>query len=157
IDADVAAQNFMLQHLSRWVAIMEPIVKLGLLGILVVVAEPVTGVDILIISVATAGSGTIILLIGVFKFILRPDNTTREPWTGYREIWSIGLASYLSTLAWLTMNQAMIRLIAASQLDVTSFAGFAFLQALSTLVQRFAPGSILVPFIQPAIMARYSE
>jgi O-antigen/teichoic acid export membrane protein len=157
IDADVAAQNFMLQHLSRWVAIMEPIVKLGVLGILVLVAEPVTGADILIISVATAGSGTIVLLVGVIKFVFRPDSTIGDPWPGYRQLWSIGLASYLSTLAWLTMSQAVIRLIAASQLDVTSFAGFAFLQGLSTLVQRFAPGSILVPFIQPAIIGRYTE
>jgi O-antigen/teichoic acid export membrane protein len=156
-DADNAAQNFMLQRLSRWVAIAEPVVKLGFLVIVALLGRSVTAADILVISIATTGGGTIVLLTGVRKFISRKDGANTEPWPRYRELCAIGLASYLSTLAWLTMNAAMVRLIAASQLDVTSFAGFAFLQSLTTLVQRFSPGFILAPFIQPAIIGRYTE
>ncbi len=60
-------------------------------------------------------------------------------------------------MAWFASSPAVIRLIASRMIDIAAFAGLSFMQTLVLSFQRYTPGMLLFPFIEPAVMRDYAR
>ena len=66
-------------------------------------------------------------------------------------------AAICSTIGWLVSSPATVRMIAASGLDVLALAAFSFAQGLYISLQRALPGLLILPSLEPIIMAQVSS
>jgi O-antigen/teichoic acid export membrane protein len=152
-DLDGMAQALMLQPASRAVAIGEPLLRL--LAVLALLASPYPcqASGVLGISVLTSASACALLAY----VVVRALQGEAEPGAaGSPLVWSevgrLALGGYASTLAWFATSPAIVRVWASRILQIASFAGFSFAQSLVVSLQRYTPGFMLFPFIEPTVM-----
>jgi O-antigen/teichoic acid export membrane protein len=60
---------------------------------------------------------------------------------------------YVATLAWVGSSPAVVRLVAASGLHALPLAAFSFAQGLLGSLQRGLPGTLVLPALEPMVMA----
>ena len=77
--------------------------------------------------------------------------------TNLSQATSFAAANYASTIGWLVSSPATVRIIAASGLNVLALAAFSFAQGLYISLQRALPGLLILPSLEPIIMAQASE
>jgi O-antigen/teichoic acid export membrane protein len=157
-DAEAASLALMLQRLSRLVSIAESAGRVGAVALVAYAVPSASAAVILAISTAALLLAAMGLAAGIARATTDRSSVPAEPaWPDYRELRRIAFAGHVGTLAWLAMNAATIRFLAAADLDTATFAGFAFLQGLALSLVRCSPGSVLSPFVQPAVMGRFAR
>jgi O-antigen/teichoic acid export membrane protein len=66
-------------------------------------------------------------------------------------------AIYVATLAWVGSSAAVVRLVAASGLQALPLAVFSFAQGLLGSLQRGLPGTLVLPALEPIVMANVAR
>lgn len=64
---------------------------------------------------------------------------------------------YLAHFAWVVSNPSVVRLVAATGLDLAALAGFSFAQGLLGSLQRGFPGTLVLPGLEPMVMANMAR
>ncbi len=152
-DADTMAQALMLQRKSRRNALGEPLVRFSLIAAAGSFGDMNTAIGVLSVSVLTAVVSFAFLLIGVLRKLSENDHIATLTSQLHRpDVLATGIGGYASSLAWFASSPAVVRILASTMLSVQRFAGFGFVQSVVVSVQRYTPGQMLFPFIEPAIM-----
>lgn len=157
MDADAMAQALQLQRVSRNCGVAEALARLILVAVLNTMGLISTATDVLHVSILTASIASGFLLVSVFRALSRESPATATGSIIWRELRAAGLGGYASSMAWFASSPAVIRLIGGHMLAVVPFAGFAFAQSLILSFQRYTPGMLLFPFIEPAVMRDYAR
>ncbi len=157
IDADSAAQALNLQHMSRRCMVGEAACRCLAVAALALAGHMRTAGEVLMVGFATATIFSIPLLASVLRRLAARDGAQATQRLDRAEVVSTGLNGYASTLAWFASSPAIIRLFAGAVLPVTRFAGFAFVQGLVISFQRYTPGALLFPFVEPVVMRGYAR
>lgn len=157
-DADSMALALGLQHLSRNALVGEAAARLALVSGAAVAGMAGTASTLLWIGTATTLIAVVTLLARVLTTIAAMPAEAEQPQPLDRaEFRAIALSGYASALAWFASSPATIRLIASRYLAVVTFAGFSFMQTLAVSFQRYTPGMLLFPFVEPAVMRHYAR
>lgn len=157
IDADAAAQALNLQHMSRRCMIGEAACRFLAVAVLAAMGHMRTAGDVLMVCFATALIFSAPLLGSVLRRLAARDGAQAAQALDRAEVIATGLNGYASSLAWFASSPAIIRLIAGAVLPITRFAGFAFVQGLVISFQRYTPGALLFPFVEPVVMRGYAR
>jgi len=152
MDADAMAQALALQPLSRACSVGEAAARLLFVGALALSGGPLTAAQVIGVAALTFGSAAVVLLTFVLRGLSSSAEAGDERPLDWSELRKTGLSGYAASLAWFTSSPAVIRLIAGARLPLGTFAGFAFAQTLVTSFQRYTPGSLLLPFVEPVAM-----
>lgn len=154
-DAEIASQSLNQQIISRYVAVGEPLARTLLVLCLHYTTRDVTGERLIWILILTQGTA----------FLVLAGNGARTLWTHMRSVPQdlgharrqdlIGtiLSGYLSGIAALGSSPPMIRFAAATFMAARDFGALSFVQTVTLSLQRYSPGFILYPFIEPAVMS----
>jgi len=157
VDADAMAQSLGLQIASRNCTVVEAAARLALVGWFVGVQGSPSADVVLWCSALTSGSAAVVLAWAVLRRLAKlaePENPAPLAWP---ELRATALGGYSSSMAWFASSPAVLRFIAAKLLPVAVFSGYAFAQGLIISVQRYTPGSLTFPFIEPAVMRAYAR
>lgn len=157
IDSDTAAQSLSLQKVSRSCMVGEAILRLLLVAGGASLGLIHRASDVLLISLFTASLATGRLLFAVLRHLSAPDLDSATETLERKDLIATGLSGYASSMAWFASSPAIIRLLAGHMLSVVPFAGFAFTQGLVVSFQRYTPGALLFPFVEPAVMRAYAK
>lgn len=157
LDVDSMAQSLSLQRVSRNGTVGEAALRLVLVFGLALAGHIHSAADVVLISVCTTALLSVFLLRSVFRLLSSPDELTDETPLDIAELRAMGLSGYASSMAWFASSPAVIRLIAGHMLTVIPFAGFSFAQGLVASFQRYTPGMLLFPFIEPAVMKYFAR
>ncbi len=103
---------------------------------------------------ASQGAAAFILILNSFHTIYKNKIATHQVNLNIprQETWGILSAAYLGGLAYLLSSPSTIRLIAANFLNGPQLAALSFVQILVASLQRYSPGFVIYPFIEPAVM-----
>lgn len=157
-DADAIALSLGLQKLSRTALVGEATVRLALVAATALTGCGGEAATLLWIGTATALTAVIIILVCVRRSLAAiPANPEQAQPLDLRELRAIALSGYASAIAWFASSPATIRLIANQYLSVIAFAGFSFMQTLAVSFQRYTPGMLLFPFVEPSVMRHYAR
>ncbi len=157
MDADAMAQSLSLQRVSRTCTVGEAIARLALVGGAATALHGLTATQALAISSLTSAVSAVVLLRSVFSTLSSTEPTPNAKRIDTSEMRMIGLSGYASSMAWFASSPAVIRMIAGYVLPVFPFAGFAFAQNLVLSFQRYTPGALIFPFIEPSAMKHYAR
>jgi O-antigen/teichoic acid export membrane protein len=157
VDADAMAQSLGLQAISRSALVWEAAIRLGLVGALAASAGAHDAAAVLAVSLLTTAGSGLLLLRTVFAALAAPDPAVAPRALDRREFQAVALAGYASAMAWFASSPAVVRLIASRLLPVTAFAGYSFAQGLVLSFQRYTPGMLAFPFIEPAVMQHHAR
>ncbi len=157
IDTDNAAQSLALQKMSRSCAVGESAARLALVATLAAAGRIDGASAILTVSLLTMALTTARLIYGVLHALSGNSTEGATKALDRLEVRQTALGGYASTLAWFASSPAVVRLIGGATLSLLSFAGFAFVQGLVVSLQRYTPGAMLFPFIEPTVMRDYGR
>jgi len=154
-------QLLMLQHLSRVIAIVEPLARtLGLITIFINLEE-VVAADVVLIYITTLALSCLLLaiIIGLFlrtslrRVALQRAGRVNATFGG---IARFAIASYTSSLGAFMVSPPVVRLVLAAVLSIEAFAAFSFVQALVSSLLRVTPGIILTSFVEPFVLRDFA-
>lgn len=157
MDADAMAQALSLQRASRLWTVAEAGSRLALVGFAAAATSDLTATQVLLISSGTYGLCALALLRSVFSVLSSPAAVDAAPPWDFAEMRRTALAGYASSMAWFASSPAVVRVIASHFLTVATFAGFAFAQTLVLSFQRYTPGALIFPFVEPNAMRHYNQ
>jgi hypothetical protein len=66
-------------------------------------------------------------------------------------------AAYVSALSWMASSPALVRLVATTGLNVIAFSAFSFAQGLFIAFQKGLPGSLVLPSLEPLMVAELAD
>lgn len=158
VDADAMAQALALQRVSRACTVGEASVRLLLVGLAAAAGHGRSAAEILAISVLTSATAGTVLLWSVLRALSAPerDDAAAVP-LDKREFRAIALSGYASAMAWFASSPAVVRLLASRMLPLAAFAGFSFAQTLVLSFQRYTPGMLVFPFVEPNVLQHYAR
>ena len=156
-DADSIIQVLGLQRVSSFCLVFEATTRLAAVSALAWHGQLHSAAAVFAVWSITSGIAAVILLAAIAHALLRPDQPVTGTAPTRREILLIGLAGYSSSLAWFASSPAVLRLVASQTLVPLLFAGYAFMQGLVLSFQRYTPGSLMLPFLEPAVMRDYAR
>lgn len=157
-DSDAMALALGLQGLSRAALVGEASVRLALVTGTALAGLARTAETLLWIGTATALVAVLAVLVRIHAALAAmPADPPQATALDRAEFRSISLNGYASALAWFASSPATIRLIASRNLGVVAFAGFSFMQTLAVSFQRYTPGMLLFPFVEPEVMRHYNR
>lgn len=158
-DADVIAQALGLQRLSRSVAISEASLRcLGLLA-MVLLGRRVSGQDLVYLTATTqivAAGWLVATSLGGLRARGAAEKDSYPP-PPIGEIVGLASAAYFSGLTYALTAPSVVRLVAASCLPSTTVAALSFMQSITGSLQRYSPGFILFPLVEPMIMGYHGK
>ncbi|HEY0315230.1 MAG TPA: hypothetical protein VGC28_03080 [Sphingomonas sp.] len=157
VDADAMAQSLRLQAVSRSALVWEASTRLAIVAALAVSGRGHDAAAVLAVSLLTTAGSALLLLRAVFAALAAPDPAVAPVALDRREFRRLALAGYASAMAWFASSPAVVRLIASRLLPVPAFAGYSFAQGLVLSFQRYTPGMLVFPFIEPAIMQHHAR
>lgn len=157
IDADAMAQALSLQRLSRNVTVGEAVLRFGAVLALGMGGMIDEAAMILSVSIITATGASIALVIAVLTALRGHASVPDALPIDWRELRATALGGYASSMAWFASSPAVMRLIGARILSAISFAGFAFAQTLVLSFQRYTPGMLMFPFVEPTAMKHHAR
>ncbi|MET1756158.1 hypothetical protein ABVV53_11935 [Novosphingobium sp. RD2P27] len=157
MDADAMAQALSLQRASRLFTVAEAGGRLALVGLAAAATNDLTATQVLLISSGTYGLCALALLRSVFSVLSSPATVDEARPLDFTEMRQTAFAGYASSMAWFASSPAVVRVIASHFLTVATFAGFAFAQTLVLSFQRYTPGALIFPFVEPNAMRHYNQ
>lgn len=157
VDADAMAQSLALQRVSRACTVGEASVRLLLVGLAAAVGHGRSAAEILGISVVTSATAGAVLLWTVLRALSRPERDAAAAALDRHEFRAIALSGYASAMAWFASSPAVVRLLASRMLPLAAFAGFSFAQTLVLSFQRYTPGMLVFPFVEPNVLQHYAR
>jgi O-antigen/teichoic acid export membrane protein len=156
-DADALAQTWVAHTRLAIATTVEIISRFAAVVVLLAMGYAATAELIVVISAATAllALATIaVLLVPVVTALWRSHAAADTPMpVDVKQAPRFAAKIYLAHFAWVVSNPAVVRLIAAAGLDVLALAGFSFAQSLLGSLQRGLPGTLVLPGLEPMIMA----
>ncbi|PZU15041.1 MAG: hypothetical protein DI606_00245 [Sphingobium sp.] len=158
VDTDAMALALGLQQASRSALVGEALVRLALISAAAAAGWISTASTLLWIGTATALAAVCLLLLRIRGALrtMPPQPEQARP-LDREEFRAIAASGYASALAWFASSPATIRLVASRTLSVAAFAGFSFIQTLAVSFQRYTPGMLVFPFVEPAVMRHFSR
>lgn len=157
IDLDAMAQALRLQRTSRNALVVEALVRLALLSLLYGAGRLTQAIQIMAISSVTLSGSSIVLFLAVRRRLREADQRADIAPLDRRPLRSMAWSAYMSSAAWFTTSPPVMRLMGGYFLAIHPFAAFSFAQALVLSIQRFTPASLLLPFVEPAIVRDYNR
>ncbi len=153
-DLEIVSQSLNQQRISRFVSVSEPILRTCLVISSIWYQHELTGIEMLALTALSQGYAIALLganaLLNLKQKIRSSPQRTQMPPNS--EILGIASSSYISGLTYLISSPATIRLIAATIISMPELAALSFVQTITLSLQRYSPGFILFPFIEPTIM-----
>ncbi|MGY8661354.1 oligosaccharide flippase family protein [Bradyrhizobium sp. UFLA05-109] len=160
-DADALAQTWVAHSRLAIATTVEVVSRFA-----AVVALPMAGYAanaelIVVISAAT----TLLALVTIAALLLpvvtalwcsRAAADTSMP-VDVRQAPRFAATIYLAHFAWVVSNPSVVRLVAATGLDLVALAGFSFAQSLLGSLQRGLPGTLVLPGLEPMVMANVAR
>ena len=157
IDLDAMAQALRLQRTSRNALMIEALVRLALLSVLYGAGRLTWAIEIMAISSITLSGSSIALFLAVRRRLREADQRADIGPLDRGPLRSMAWSAYISSAAWFTTSPPVMRLMGGYFLTIQPFAAFSFAQALVLSIQRFTPASLLLPFVEPAIVRDYNR
>ncbi len=153
-DAEVVSQSLNQQRISRVVAISEPLFRTTAVAVLVLFHIALSGVGVVWIMIATQGLAWVTLAANAWVTLRQKVKSVTQAGgkPPRHEIIGIVSSGYVSGLTALGASPPFIRLVAANFLSASEFAALSFVQTITLSLQRYSPGFLLFPFLEPAIM-----
>lgn len=158
-DADAFAQSCLAQHNSALGATLEVVARTAVsFGLLCY--RPLNVNDIVTICAATSTGAVIFIAYRLREFIkpLVAMTATTSPSTDKtfepRRAPIFALANFASTITYLISSPPVVRIMATAGLDVIGLAAFSFAQSLCISLQRVFPGLLVLPTLEPIVMAQ---
>ncbi|WLA67666.1 oligosaccharide flippase family protein [Bradyrhizobium diazoefficiens] len=160
-DADALAQTWVAHSRLAIAATLEIVSRFAAVVLLLAAGYAATAELIVVISAATTllALATIVILLAPVATALRrshatidtsmPVDVSRAP--------RFAATIYLAHFGWVVSNPAVVRLIAATGLDVPALAGFSFAQGLLSSLQRALPGMLVLPGLEPILMGNMAR
>lgn len=158
VDTDAMALALGLQQASRLALVGEAAIRLALVTIGAAMGWASTAAALLWIGSATSVAAVLLLLARIRVALgAMPPRPAQARALDRREFLGIAASGYASALAWFASSPATIRLVASRTLSVAAFAGFSFIQTLAVSFQRYTPGMLIFPFVEPAVMRHFDR
>lgn len=157
IDGDAMAQALGLQGPSRMFSVGEAGLRLPLIALAGMTGYAHTAVGIIAISAFTSALAATGVLISVFRALSKTDDADAPGAIDWPELRRTALGGYASSMAWFASSPAVVRLIGGSALAIREFSGFAFAQTLVLSFQRYTPGFMVFPFVEPTAMKHFDR
>ncbi|MET0239903.1 MAG: hypothetical protein ABW184_08400 [Sphingobium sp.] len=158
VDTDAMALALGLQQVSRFALVGEAALRVIVVAVTAGSALGGRAEPLLWISTTTGLIAVLVLLISVIVALRRmPANEAVQRPLDRSEFRSIALSGHASGMAWFASSPSTIRLIAGRYLGVVAFAGFSFMQTLAVSFQRYTPGMLVLPFVEPEVMRHYAR
>jgi O-antigen/teichoic acid export membrane protein len=148
------AQSLMLQREVAIVIISETVIRLAALYVLYL-HQSVDAQSVIGIHASTCTFSLMWLSYLVWRNVNLPLGPAQEVSMG--NPLSFALGRYMSSMTALVASPSVVRLVAASGLDVLPLAGFSFVQGLYASLQRAFPGLILLQSMEPILLRRLAE
>jgi len=160
-DVDALAQTWVAHARLAIATTVEIVSRLAAVVVLLAMGYAATAERIVVISAATSllALATIaVLLVPVAIAVCRSEVTAGTPVPVHvHQAPRFALTVYLANFAWVVSNPAVVRLVAATGLEVAAFAGFSFAQNLLGSLQRGLPGTLVLPGLEPMVMANMAR
>jgi O-antigen/teichoic acid export membrane protein len=160
-DADALAQTWVAHSRLAIATTAEIVSRFGMVVVLLVMGHAATAELIVVISAATA-----VLALAMIAVLLVPTVTalwrsqvaadTNMP-VDVRQAPRFAATIYLALFAWMVSSPSVVRLVAATGLAVLPLAGFSFAQSLVGSLQRGLPGTLVLPALEPVVMANLAR
>lgn len=163
-DAEALAQSWMMHFGSALIATLEIFARFAVTMFFYVHYGTVNLEAIVAISAATAMVAAILLILRLLVFASRlPSRALAEAIVESRTELDLGqvptyaMASYFSSLGWVINGPLVIRIVGSTGLGVTALGAFSFVQGLLLSVTRALPGMLILPALEPVLMAELSS
>jgi O-antigen/teichoic acid export membrane protein len=160
-DADALAQTWVAHSRLAIATTVEIVSRFATVVVLLAMGHAATAELIVVISAATALLAfvtIVVLLVPAVAALWRGQVAadTNMP-VDIKQAPRFAATIYLAHFAWVVSNPSVVRLVAATGLDVLSLAGFSFAQSLVGSLQRGLPGTLVLPSLEPVVMANMAR
>lgn len=160
-DADALAQTWVAHTRLAIATTVEVVSRFAALVLLIATGHAATAELVIVISAATAVlalASLVVLLVPTVTALWRSQVAadTNMP-VDVKQAPRFAATIYLCLFAWALSNPSVVRLVAATGLDVLSLAGFSFAQSLLGSLQRGLPGTLVLPGLEPVVMANMAR
>jgi O-antigen/teichoic acid export membrane protein len=149
------AQSLMLQREVAIVIISDAVIRLAALYVFYLLHQSVDAQSVIGIYALTSTFSLMWLSYLVWRNVSLPLGPAQELSVG--NPLSFALGRYMSSMTWLVTSPSVVRLVAASGLNVLPLAGFSFVQGLYASLQRAFPGLILLQSMEPILLRGLAE
>ncbi len=160
-DADALAQTWVAHSRLAIATTLEVVVRFATIVLLLATGHAATAELVVVISAATAvlALATIVVLLVPTVTALWRSQVAVDTGTpvDVKQAPRFAATIYLALFAWVVSNPSVVRLVAATGLDVLALAGFSFAQSLLGSLQRGLPGTLVLPALEPVIMANMAR
>lgn len=163
-DSEAAAQSLIAHHWAAIIAAGEATLRLVGLSLLYAIHWPITVATVISLYALTSSSATSALVWCVWVVfreryrtaVEAPSEETDVVIDVKRQAPRFAFAAYSSTLSYLISSPGVIRLVARAGLSIYTFAGFSFIQGLSTSLASALPGQLVLPSLE-SIVAKMKD
>ncbi|MBR1213946.1 oligosaccharide flippase family protein [Bradyrhizobium sp. JYMT SZCCT0180] len=160
-DVDALAQTWVAHSRLAIATTAEIVSRFAMVVVLLAMGYAANAELIVVISAATA-----LLALATIAILLVPTVTalsrsqvaadTNMP-VDVKQAPRFAATIYLALYAWVVSSPSVVRLVAATGLDVLALAGFSFAQNFVGSLQRGLPGTLMLPALEPVIMANLAQ
>lgn len=156
-DVDALAQTWVAHSRLAIATTVEIVSRFATVPVLVMMGHAATAELIVVISAATAVlalATIVVLLVPTVTALWRSQVAadTKMP-VDVKQAPRFAATIYLALFAWVLSSPSVVRLVAATGLNVLSLAGFSFAQGFVGSLQRGLPGTLVLPALEPVVMA----
>jgi len=156
MDAELSSQSLNQQKLSRAVIVFDgtfrnlAIISIYYLGLTL---NPENIIYCVVIGQAIASA---VLFSNVIKTLIGRAKSEKEDDQLFSRKHIIGAAAsgYIGGIISIASAPSTLRLVAATFLNPVSLTIFSFLQTIFSSLQRYTPGVLIMPFVEPWLMAK---
>ena len=159
-DADALSQSWMMHFHAALIATLELLARISIVIFFYIKHEEIGFNTIVFVSTATVTIASVLLSVRLLFFAnyLKSSNSNNAIAANQinldvSEAPSYATASYISTLGWVLTGQALLRIVASTGLGFIALGAFSFAQGLLFSITRALPGMLILPAIEPVLMA----
>ena len=159
-DAEALAQSWMLHFHAALIATTETFCRIAAIGYFYLRHDAIDFETVLVVSTFTYTMAAALLTLRLVWFTrhfakieAEDSKTTDDADIDLARAPSYGMASYVATLGWVLTNPLLIRLVASTGLGFIALGAFSFAQSLTGSITRALPGMLILPAIEPVLMA----
>lgn len=119
-------------------------------------------IDVIWVEAFADALGVAVMLYGVVKVVTQTDDQSKEddgawPRRHFKQIAKFAIQGYIQHLALMPYGGNTNRLVGGGMLSAGAMATYGFALSMYEYIKRYLPTYLLVGFIRPVIIARYSE
>ena len=163
-DADALAQSWMMHYNAAFIATLEISARVAVIIFMFFRHEVIELDTIVIISAATSMAAVVLLVLRLLSFTNCLQTTTSSEAIGesqteldVNQVPSYAAASYISTLGWVITSPLLTRIVGATGLGLIVLGAYSFAQGLLSSTTRALPGMLILPALEPVLMAELSS